>query len=205
MIHGMHHALDEFHLKKYILKLTRHMKDSAEDARKELCDAIKQGDREEFDSVVQRILDCITAEREEKHVREGYDYIISNWQSARTRLAGRSWIIGCSAEGHVSHVLASRMSSRPMGWSRHGADVMAHLRAYDKNKGNMIDLVRWQADREEVKLAAGAEDVILSCQQVLNSETHKNGELGKYYDAMQATMSIQDRKKAYLGGKVILF
>lgn len=31
---------------------------------------------------------------------------------------------GCSTEGYVSHVLADRMSSRPRGWSKEGAEVM---------------------------------------------------------------------------------
>jgi len=38
--------------------------------------------------------------------------------------------LGCSAEGHVSHVLSERMSSRPLGWSRQGAEQMARLRAF---------------------------------------------------------------------------
>ena len=31
---------------------------------------------------------------------------------------GAVW--GCSAEGHISHVLSARESSRPMGWSKKG-------------------------------------------------------------------------------------
>lgn len=51
---------------------------------------------------------------------------------------------GCSAEGHVSHVLSDRMSSRPMGWSQTGADRMSKLRGYEKNHGRekIIELVR---------------------------------------------------------------
>lgn len=67
-------------------------------------------------------------------------------------------MVGCSAEGHVSHVLADRMTSRPMGWSRTGADKMAHLRAYYYNQGDMRELVRMQ--KKELPLAAGAEKVI---------------------------------------------
>lgn len=63
-------------------------------------------------------------------------------------------VIGCSAEGHVSHVLSSKMSSRPMGWSRTGTDKMAYLRAYYYNGENMLELVRKQ--RKELPKAAGA-------------------------------------------------
>ncbi len=44
--------------------------------------------------------------------------------------------IGCSAEGHVSHILSSRLSSRPLGWSRMGVDQMARLRVFVANGGN---------------------------------------------------------------------
>lgn len=47
----------------------------------------------------------------------------------------------CSAEGHVSHVLSERMSSRPMGWSKNGAERIASLRAFMYNKGNFEDLI----------------------------------------------------------------
>lgn len=40
---GITYVLDGFHLEKYLAKLTSHMKDSREDARKELCHAIKYG------------------------------------------------------------------------------------------------------------------------------------------------------------------
>ncbi len=45
--------------------------------------------------------------------------------------------IQCSAEGHVSHVFADRMSARPLGWSEVGVDNIARLRVYKKNKGNI--------------------------------------------------------------------
>lgn len=46
----------------------------------------------------------------------------------------------CSAEGHISHVLSERMSSRPMAWSKKGADKMARLRAFYFNGGNFNNL-----------------------------------------------------------------
>src|SRR5690606_588927 len=43
---------------------------------------------------------------------------------------------GCSAEGHVSHVYAARLSSRPMAWSRVGVQTMAQLRVWQANGGS---------------------------------------------------------------------
>lgn len=48
--------------------------------------------------------------------------------------------IGCSAEGHVSHILSSRLSSRPLGWSRTGVDQMARLRVFVANGGDVYDI-----------------------------------------------------------------
>lgn len=38
--------------------------------------------------------------------------------------------MGSSTEGHVSHILSERMSSRPMGWSKVGLSKMADIRVY---------------------------------------------------------------------------
>ena len=41
--------------------------------------------------------------------------------------------LGCSAEGHVSHILASRMSSRPLSWSKDGLEAITKLRIAIEN------------------------------------------------------------------------
>ena len=48
----------------------------------------------------------------------------------------------CSAEGHVSHVLSARLSSRPMAWSIAGAEKMAQLRAFYFNGGDFSELYK---------------------------------------------------------------
>lgn len=48
---------------------------------------------------------------------------------------------GCSAEGHVSHILSDRLSSRPKGWGTHNASVLARLRACTFNKTNIYQLL----------------------------------------------------------------
>ena len=50
----------------------------------------------------------------------------------------------CCAEGHISHILSCRLSSRPMGWSRAGAERIAKLRCFLFNKGTFIDLIKSQ-------------------------------------------------------------
>ena len=76
--------------------------------------------------------------------------------------------VRCSAEGHVSHVYADRMSSRPLGWCRTGADKMSRLRIYRQNQGNMLELVRYQ--KKEMKQVAGVEEIIYSATEMMRME-----------------------------------
>ena len=123
--------------------------------------------------------------------------------AARIRFINRKTVKGCSAEGHVSHVLSDRMSSRPMGWSRRGADKMCHLRAYYLNGGDMLELVRYQ--EEEMPKAAGAErDFCFSASQVLSSEKNKHGQLGKYVEAARASLSLQTREKLFFRQHILV-
>ena len=73
-------------------------------------------------------------------------------------------VLGSNTEGSVSHVLSSRMNSRPMGWSREGADSLSRLRIYWINRGNMLDLVR---SGNEAGLEKPAEEVCLSVAELL--------------------------------------
>lgn len=195
---GLCCVLDGYHLQKYLVKLTSHMKDSAEDAMQELKEAIRKKTKAEFYEIVERLKDVLPESQKEsgtERLENSRDYVLSNWRAARMRLLCKDGVIGSSTEGHVSHVLSSRMSSRPMGWSRKGAGKMAQLRAYYYNKGNMLDLVRYQ--KKEMPKAAGSEhDVILSTQ-MFRSERNRHGELGKYAEILTHSVSLDTKKKVY--------
>lgn len=199
-IEGITSVLDEFHLQKYLLKMTGHMKDSVDDARKELCDEIKRGTKADFWEVIERLKACAETENTEKRIDESASYILSNWTAAKIRLTNRKTVKGCSAEGHVSHVLSSRMSSRPMGWSRTGVDKMAHLRAYYWNGGNMLELVRQQ--EQELPIAAGAESEVLSCESMLQWERRHHNKLGKYIESMSHSVSTEVKKYAWFNAHI---
>lgn len=197
-IQGLSYVLDGFHLQKYLLRLTSHMKDSADDARKELCSAICRGTKEEFSGIVERLKDALPPESAgtgNKRLEESRDYILSNWSAARLRLLHKDGVTGSSTEGHVSHVLSSRMSSRPMGWSREGAAKMAELRAYYYNRGDMLKLVRYQ--KQKLAKAAGGENDILTSTQIRQSEKSRHGALGKYVEAISHSLSMETKKKVY--------
>lgn len=179
-IAGITYVLDEFHLEKYLTKLTSHMKDTREDAKKELVHAIRYEKKSDFEEVVERLKDCLETETGIKRIEKSAEYILSNWTAARLRLSRKEGVVGCSAEGHVSHVLSSRMSSRPLGWSVVGMEKMAELRAYQYNKGDMLELVRYQ--KTVLPKAAGCEEVVLSCSKMFSNERKLKRELGMLAD-----------------------
>lgn len=120
--------------------------------------------------------------------------------AAKLRLRHQNGVKGSSTEGHVSHVLSSRMSSRPMGWSIKGATKMAKLRAYELNGGDMLELIRYQ--KRNLPKASGAEYEILSSTEIIKSEKNRHGELGKYVENMNHSISLQNRKIVYFNSHI---
>ena len=179
-IHKFTHVLDEFHLEKYLTKMTSHMKDSVYDAKKELREAIRSHTKADFEAVVERLRGCLENETGNDRIDKASSYILSNWNAAKLRLKHKNGVIGSSTEGHVSHILSARMSSRPMGWTVAGVDKMSNLRVYTENGGDMLELVKYQ--KEDLPKAVGAEYGIISCSKMKNIYNH--GELGKYSDAI---------------------
>lgn len=194
-IAGITYVLDEFHLEKYLTKLTSHMKDSREDATEELRTAIRSKTKEDFIEIVDRLEGCLKDETRLKRIKDAKEYILSNWTAAKLRLKHKDGVKGSSTEGHVSHILSSRMSSRPMGWSVTGATKMSQLRAYELNGGDMLELVRYQ--KKDLSKAVGAEYDVLSSTQILTSEKNRHGALGKYTETISHSMSQHNKKIVY--------
>ena len=193
---GCKYVLDEFHLSKYLLKMTSHMMDTQYDAKVELCEAIKRGTKADFIGVKDRLIALADKETTVERIEESSKYILSNWGAAKLRLSNRTAIYGCSAEGHVSHVLSDRMSSRPMGWSRLGAEKMLSLRIYKYNHGDMLKLVRYQDEYEELPMVAGLEDIKIDIDKKLNiMKTKARASAMKYEEVIHHEISPQVSKQ----------
>lgn len=193
-IPGIISVLDEHHLNNYLVKMTSHLFDSAQDGRVQLREVIKTGTKNEFKDICELLESCAEEESTLRRIQESAKYIESNWTAAKTRLKRTEGVVGSSTEAHVSHVLSSRMSSRPMGWSKKGADNMARLRAYLWNGGSILDLVRYQKCAWE---EPHQKEDIISASQILQWERQqakKIGEYGKYYEKMSASLAPQARK-----------
>lgn len=194
-IAGITYVLDEFHLEKYLTKLTSHMLDSRDDAKEELRKIIRFKKKDDFSKKADELKGYLKDDTGLKRMNEAEEYILSNWMAARARLLHKDGVKGCSAEGHVSHILSARMSSRPMGWSIKGASVMAQLRAYYLNGGNVLELVRYQ--KKELPKASGSEYEVLSGADIMVSETKRHGELGKYLETISHHISKENKKQIF--------
>lgn len=194
---GMVHVLDGYHLEKSISCLVNHMKDSAGDARDAVYRVIRKGTKQGFRDLAAELEGYFPEGNVPKKFTESAAFILGNWTAARCRLVKMEGVIGSSTEGHVSHVLANRMSTQAMGWSFTGADKMAQLRAYYLNGGDMLELVRFQ--KQELPKAAGAEGQIFSAEEMIRQDRkmHSNGILGKYYDAIRHSICVEDKKKIW--------
>lgn len=186
-------VLDKFHMHKYIIEATSHLLDSAEDAGREIYRAIRQKKKWMAEDILGRILDVTESGSKRKAVEAARTYIIGNWAGIMEQLKNGDADITCSAEGHVSHVYADRMSSRPLGWSSVGADKMSRLRIYHYNKGDMLELVRYQ--KQERKKAAGEEEVIYSASQMMQAERENRKRLGAMADMPVYTIPYPQIKK----------
>ena len=173
-------VLDRFHMHKYIIAATSHLNDSAEDARSEIYSAIHKKCKWMAEGTFDKIIRITESESKQRAVEASKKYILGNWSGIMEQISNKAAKNECSAEGHISHVYADRMSSRPLGWSEVGVDKMAQLRVYHFNKGSMLELVRLQ--KKELPMAAGAEEVVLSCAEVYRLERQANTNIRKYAD-----------------------
>jgi hypothetical protein len=139
-------VLDSHHLNKYIKAATAHLNDEA--IYQGLVDALDWPDKEMAHRVFKRILELTENETKRSAVIDARKYIMNNWDGIAIKAEKGHEIVGCSAEGHISHVLSARLSSRPKGWSKTGVNQMTKLLIYKKNGGKIYDLVMLQKEKE---------------------------------------------------------
>lgn len=169
-------VLDRFHMHKYIIGATSHLTDCIEDARNEIYHAVYKQRKWQAEEAFEKILAVTEEGARRKTVEAAREYIVGNWSGIMQWVRDKNEEVECSAEGHISHIFADRMSSRPLGWSRTGADRMTRLRIYEENGGKMLELVRFQ--KQEIPVAAGCEEVIYSSAHMFSMERKNREELG---------------------------
>ena len=155
-INKSEYVLDRFHLSKYVKKAVAHVPHLTHS----LWNYINRLEIENVKDLFKVILELTETETKKESVKDSKRYILNNWQGIKNQY--KDDYIGCSAEGHISHILSDRLSSRPLGWCRTGVDQMARLRAFKSNGGNVYDLFnqrRKQQLKEERILKLSKKDI----------------------------------------------
>lgn len=72
-------------------------------------------------------------ETKKKSVREARKYILWNWDGIRNQYEADYY--GCSAEGHISHILSADLGQGHWGGVKQVKIQMTRLRAFEANGG----------------------------------------------------------------------
>ena len=120
------------------------------------------------------IIEETEAETKKEAVKEAKRYILNNWEGIMNQY--NSDYIGCSAEGHISHILSSRLSSRPLSWCKKGVHQMARLRAFKANEGNVYEILKEKRKEEqkELKIIKLENRVVQRMSKKISEETIDN-------------------------------
>ena len=129
---------NKWHMTKYISGACALFGDDERDVfPRTLWRAIRSGDKDLFSSTVRQMKRFMPDMRQRSKIELMRAYVMNHWEGIQNQ---KKLAHGCSAEGHVSHVLSARLSSRPMVWSAEGAHRMSLLRTYRANGGNVLSL-----------------------------------------------------------------
>jgi hypothetical protein len=123
-------VLDMFHLNRRLVEV---LKRDSEEYRK-AWKAIRAGDRVTVERLLKEAAVFAEIPNQVKMAQDCRRYIRLNWDGIMAHRLHPEADLGVSAEGHVSHILSARLSSRPMGWSAKGVDQMSRMRALKANQ-----------------------------------------------------------------------
>lgn len=119
--------LDRYHVNKRFMSLTASVPYLRGWGRQ----ILKQGTKAQINVLYEHAAEKADTKNKQEQLVEDTRYLLSHWEQIT---AGRAADApGCSAEGHISHVLSARLSSRPIGWSIAGLEQMAALRVMAAN------------------------------------------------------------------------
>ena len=149
------YVLDEFHMWKAVNGIVgrkrKNEKGEKEEQRQAIKEAIRKLNFEKFKEISYEILAEEMDKGSRKRKEQLMNYILNNEAGIRNLYSEENELHGCSAEGHVSHILSDRMSSRPMGWKTANVNNMSKLRVLRDNKVSVKEILRNQSKESEFK------------------------------------------------------
>jgi len=128
-------VLDKFHLLKYVNQATVDFPQY----RSKIWYNINIYDPVSLENIFKEIIKKTTDEKRREKVKDSWKYIKNQWDGIEIYETDEKYLKGCSAEGHISHVYADRMSSRPRTWCDDGIDKMSRLRVFVSNGGKIYE------------------------------------------------------------------
>jgi hypothetical protein len=157
-------VLDKYHLNKAILGATA----GQEQYRKQIYTSVYEGDWLKFCQLVIELKKGAQTPQKRERINQFKTYIRNNWEAIT--IYKEEGVSGSCTEGHISHVLSSRFSSRPMGWSKKGLKTMADLRIYCQNGGTVT---AEHLERAEPKYKI-MKETIKRAKKVFGKTTYEN-------------------------------
>lgn len=128
-------VLDKFHLLKYVNQATVDFPQY----RSKIWYNINIYDPVSLENILKEIIKKTTDEKRREKIKDSWKYIKNQWEGIEIYETEGKYLKGCSAEGHISHVYADRMSSRPRTWCDEGIDKMSRLRVFVSNGGKIYE------------------------------------------------------------------
>ena len=156
----------------------------------------------ELEKNFEKLLNICKTENERQQINSCYTYFRDNFDSVCLRLQKNEEILGCSAEGHVSHILSNRLSSRPMGWSYKGCNNITKLIAYHYNGGSIARLFARKRYRVLNYNIINFKETKEKCIKKAGHEFRFKKTVGvdpKYYNAMQVELTEEGRILKHIG------
>lgn len=177
---------DRFHLMQYINRVSNLTLDDAPVTKGRFYRYIYKNRPLAAKKLLTRIKNHCGGDETVESVRS---YLMNNWEAIQRAFHDRH-VLGCSAEGHVSHVYSDRMSSRPMAWSETGSDAMCRLRCLTQNYGSdkIIDLVLYRRQLAARQPAATGTDGMIDPAQTKARLTKSQREMAPYWEKLQASI-----------------
>jgi hypothetical protein len=124
-------VLDSFHLEKALKQVTA-------GKRKEFMPRLRKFfniyDLEGICTILDEMLLEVEDMKEVKIIQNFWKYISNNWDGIKIKQYEPQCGGSCT-EAQISHVLADRLSRKPLGWSEKGLEYMSLLRVYKENGG----------------------------------------------------------------------
>lgn len=137
-IPGSKYVADEFHILEALKDVCS--KESTE-LYSDLVKCIRENDFKRLEELGEFAVKNEDSNVENRR-REKLRYVLNNEEGLRAFNFYSDELHGCSAEGHVSHLLSARMSSLPMGWKEDNVNNMSKLRYYLADGKQVKDLIK---------------------------------------------------------------